>query len=76
MTLGIAGLYSGGTIEVHIGSPTGTLAGTLHVAATGSWSKYTSQTAAVAGLTGVQTVYLVFKGSAKGIANLSTIQFS
>ncbi|HZL38183.1 MAG TPA: carbohydrate-binding protein, partial [Tepidisphaeraceae bacterium] len=73
---GIAAVFSGGTIEIHIGSVSGTLAGTLHVGVTGAWNHYTTQSAAVSGLTGVQTVYLVFKGPRPGIANISCLAFA
>jgi hypothetical protein len=75
-TATVAGLYAGGRIEVHIGSPTGKLAGTLAVTATGGWSNYKAETAAVAGLTGVQDVYLVFRGPVPGVANINTLTFS
>jgi hypothetical protein len=73
---GIAAIYAGGSLEIHLGSPTGKLVGTLKAAVTGAWNKYTAQSTTVAGLTGVQTVYLVFKGSAAGICNIDWLQFS
>ena len=75
-TAAVAGLYANGKIEVHFGSPTGTLLGTLNVAATGGWSNYKSESTAVSKITGTQTVYLVFKGSAAGIANIDWLKFS
>jgi len=56
--------------------PTGTLAGTLHTTVTGAWNNYAAQSTAVAGLTGVQTVYLVFKGPVAGVSNIDWLQFS
>lgn len=73
---GIAATYTGGTIEIHIGSATGPIAGTLRVTDTGAWNNYTTQSTAVSGLKGVQTVYLVFKGSRPGIANISCLAFA
>jgi len=37
---------------------------------TGAWNNYAAQSTAVAGLTGVQTVYLVFKGPVAGVSNI------
>jgi hypothetical protein len=76
LTAAVAAKYAGGSIEIHVGSPTGTLVGTLKVAVTKGWSNYTSQIASVTGLKGVETVYLVFKGPRGGVANLDSIQFS
>ncbi|MDB5329087.1 MAG: carbohydrate-binding cenc domain protein, partial [Phycisphaerales bacterium] len=76
LTAGLAAMNANGKLEVHLGSPTGTLLGTINIAVTGAWNKYTSQSAAVTGLKGVQTVYLVFKGALPGVANLSWLQFA
>ncbi|HET6252230.1 MAG TPA: carbohydrate-binding protein [Tepidisphaeraceae bacterium] len=76
ISAGLAAMYAGGTMEIHLGSATGTLLGKINIATTGAWNKYTSQTASITGLKGVQTVYLVFKGSAAGIANIDWLQFS
>jgi hypothetical protein len=75
LTAALATIHSGGSIQIHLGSPTGTLLGTLNVAVTGAWDKYTAQSAAIAKVAGVQTVYLVFKGGT-GVANINTLQFS
>ncbi|MDB5174240.1 MAG: galA [Phycisphaerales bacterium] len=72
----VAGLYAGGRIELHIGSPTGKLVGTLAVSPTGAWNNYRQETASVAGLTGVQDLYLVFRGSTPGVANINTLTFA
>ncbi|MDB5171437.1 MAG: carbohydrate-binding cenc domain protein [Phycisphaerales bacterium] len=76
LTAALAAIHANGKLEVHLGSPTGSLLGTINVAVTGAWNKYTSQSAAVTGLKGVQTVYLVFKGALPGVANLSWLQFA
>ena len=76
ITASLAAIYSGGTIEVHSGSPTGTLLGTIKVAVTGAWNKYTSQSATISKIAGNQTVYLVLKGPTPGVANISWLTFS
>ncbi|CDG37499.1 Glucuronoxylanase XynC [Acetivibrio thermocellus BC1] len=50
-------------IEIRLGSPTGTLAGTLQVAATGGFNAYEEQSCSINKITGVQDVYLVFGGA-------------
>ncbi|HZK81064.1 MAG TPA: carbohydrate-binding protein, partial [Humisphaera sp.] len=76
ITADLAAIYSGGTIEVHSGSPTGTLLGTIKVAVTGAWNKYTSQSATISKIAGDQTVYLVLKGPTPGVANIDWLTFS
>ncbi|WP_010250451.1 endo-1,4-beta-xylanase [Acetivibrio cellulolyticus] len=49
-------------IELRLNSPSGTLIGTLPVAATGGWNTYTEQTCDISGVTGVNDLYLVFTG--------------
>jgi beta-glucosidase len=51
-----------GSIEVHLDSPTGPLAGTATVAGTGDVYKYATTTAALHGAKGRHDVYLVFHG--------------
>jgi len=60
-----SGLQTTGTpkIEIRLGSPTGTLAGTLQVAATGGFNAYEEQSCSINKITGVQDVYLVFGGA-------------
>lgn len=72
----VATATSGGTIEYRLGSPTGTLIGSQSVSNTGGWQSWTTLTTAVSGATGVQTLYVVFKGSTAGIANLNWIKFN
>jgi len=50
-------------IELRLNSPTGTLVGTLPVESTGDWDTYEEQACNVSGVTGVNDLYLVFKGS-------------
>ncbi|WP_152393343.1 carbohydrate-binding protein [Paenibacillus guangzhouensis] len=60
------------TMEVRSGSPTGTLLGTVPVEGTGSWQTWTTKSEALSGATGVQDIYLVYKGS----FNLNGIEFT
>ena len=50
-------------IELRLNSPSGTLIGTLPVAATGDWNTYQEQTCDVSGVSGANDLYLVFSGS-------------
>jgi hypothetical protein len=56
----------GGTIEIHEGSVTGTLLGTATVNTTGGWQTYGTVTASIAGASGTQNIYLVYKGAGGG----------
>lgn len=67
---------SGGTIEYRLDSPTGPLIGSMSVGNTGGWQSWTTRTATVSGASGVRTLYVVFKGSVAGIANLNWLRFS
>jgi hypothetical protein len=67
-----------GTIEVRLGSATGTLAGTCTVPATGNWQTYTTASCPVTGIaTGTQSVYLVYRGSGtSSLFNLLWFRFA
>jgi chitodextrinase/lysophospholipase L1-like esterase len=65
----------GGTIELHIGSVSGTKVGELKVQPTGSWNTYRNQQVNVSGLSGTHDLFVVFKGRT-GVANFRSIQFS
>lgn len=53
----------GGTIELHLGSETGTLAGTITITGTGGWDKWKTFSGEVTGCSGVKNLYLVYKGT-------------
>lgn len=55
-------LAYGGEIEIHLDQPDGVLIGTCEVTRTGGWQKWGTFTCPVKGVTGVRSVYLVFKG--------------
>ena len=50
-------------IEIRLDSPTGTLAGTLQVTATGGFNAYQEQSCSINNVTGKHDVYLVFGGA-------------
>ncbi|WP_436763718.1 carbohydrate-binding protein [Streptosporangium sp. V21-05] len=66
---GVTGVRLGGaataasSVEVRLGSPTGRLAGTVPVPATGGTCAWATATAPVSVVRGGQDVYLVFRGS-------------
>jgi hypothetical protein len=71
--LAVSDTAAGKTMEVRVGSPTGTLIGSLRTTTTGGWSTYADQTATLtAAVTGVQDVYLVFKGLAVAVLDSFT----
>lgn len=59
----VASTASGGGIELHLGSLTGTLVGTCAVPATGGAQTWMTTTCDVTGATGVADLYLGFTGS-------------
>lgn len=65
---------SGGTVEIRKGGVNGTLLGTCTVTGTGSWSNWQTFTCRISDTTGVQNIYLVYKGS-QHVANVNWIEF-
>ena len=81
VALRVASGSEGGTIELRLEAPTGTLIGSVPVANTGGWGSWTTRTAPISGASGIQSLYVVFKGpppetAADGIANLNWISFT
>jgi hypothetical protein len=70
--LAVSDTSAGKTMEIRIGSPTGTLLGSLRTTSTGGWSTYADETATLAAVTGVQDVYLVFKGTSVAVLDSFT----
>jgi fibronectin type 3 domain-containing protein len=66
----VASAGSGGTIEIHLDSVTGTLAGTVSVAATGGWQTWTTVSGSI-NASGIHTVYLVFTGGSGYLFNFN-----
>lgn len=58
----IASAGSGGTITVHIDSPTGQVIGTCSFGGTGGWQTWATQICGITGTSGTHTVYLVYSG--------------
>jgi arabinoxylan arabinofuranohydrolase len=73
-TARVAAAAAGGSIELRLGSATGTLIGTCSVPATGGTQTWANTTCSVSGATGVKDLYLKFAGS--GTFNLNYWQFS
>ncbi|TYQ12695.1 UNVERIFIED_CONTAM: GH35 family endo-1,4-beta-xylanase [Acetivibrio alkalicellulosi] len=51
------------SIELRLGSPNGTLIGTLQVEPTGGWNTYQEQTCSINNVTGVHDLYVVFSNA-------------
>lgn len=76
-TASVASAGAGGTIELRVGSTSGRLLGTLTVSGTGGATTWKEMTTNVTGATGVQDLYLVFKGSGSGeLFNLDHWKFN
>jgi len=73
----VASAGAGGTIELRLGSQTGTLVGTLAVPGTGGSTTWKTVSTTVTGARGVQDLFLVFRGSGTGgLFNLDWWQFA
>ena len=67
---------SGGTLEFHLDSLSGPLVATATLPVTGGWQTWETVSAPVAGASGVHDLYIVFRGSSAGIANVNWFQFN
>jgi glucosylceramidase len=65
---------TGGTLEFHLDSVSGTLIATTNLPVTGGWQTWTTVSSSVASTTGTHDVYIVFKGG-NGIANVNWFKF-
>jgi len=72
----VASTKAGGTIEIRLGSTTGTLIGTLQVPNTGGFQEWQTVSTTVNQTTGVHNVYFVFKGSGNSLFNVDHWSFS
>ena len=72
----VASATSGGTLEVRLGSATGTVAGRCAVPGTGGWQNWTTVSCAVSGVTGTQDLYLRFTGGSGYLFNVNWWQFA
>ncbi len=75
-TARVASANAGGTIEVRLGSATGTVVGRCTVAGTGGWQTWTSVSCPVSGATGTQDLVLRFTGGSGYLFNVNWWQFS
>ncbi|MEU5262129.1 glycoside hydrolase family 43 protein [Amycolatopsis sp. NPDC021455] len=75
-TARVASAGSGGTIEVRLGSATGTVVGRCTVPGTGGWQTWTSVSCPVSGVTGTQDLVLRFTGGSGYLFNVNWWQFS
>ncbi|MGQ7888668.1 glycosyl hydrolase family 95 catalytic domain-containing protein [Paenibacillus sp. WC2504] len=66
----------GGTVEIRLGSVAGTLVGTCTVPSTGGGQIWQTVGCGVTGATGVQNLYLVYKGTGGPLFHLNWFQFS
>ncbi len=66
---------AGGSIEIRLDSPTGTLIGTVPVTGTGGWQTWVTKTGTLSGATGTHQVYLKFTGSSGYLFNLNWFKF-
>jgi glucosylceramidase len=65
---------SGGALEFHIGSVSGPLIGSATIPVTGGWQTWTNVPAAISGASGINDLYIVFKGTTN-IGNVNWFQF-
>ena len=65
----------GGTIEVRLDGPAGTLVGVCSVSGTGGSQTYLNAYGGISGASGIHTVYLVYTGGAGSLFNLQFFGF-
>jgi arabinoxylan arabinofuranohydrolase len=59
----VAAEGKGGAIEIRLGSETGILIGTCKIKGTGSWDKWKTRSCSVSEVSGVNDLYLVYRGA-------------
>jgi hypothetical protein len=68
--------YSGGTLEVRLGSSTGTVIGSLAIPGTGGWGNNQTVSANLtSSFSGVQNIFFKFVGSGGYIFNVARFRF-
>jgi len=72
----VASATSGGSIELHLDSQTGTLLGTCAVSGTGGAQTWLTKTCTVTGATGVHDLFLKFTGGSGNLFSFDWWQFS
>jgi uncharacterized protein (TIGR03790 family) len=71
----VASAGFGGTVQVRLDSPTGTIIGICTVSITGGWQNWTTKACNLIGASGVHDVYLVFNGEGGYLYNLEWFNF-
>jgi len=71
----VASAGAGGSIQIRLDSPTGTLIGTCSVPVTGGWQNWTTQTCGITSTTGTHTIYLVYAGGTGNLFNVEWFSF-
>ncbi|MDI9420333.1 MAG: glycoside hydrolase family 43 protein [Bacillota bacterium] len=71
----VASATSGGTIEIRLGNPNGTVVGLLTVGGTGGWQNWVTRSAVVDDIRGVHDLYLKFTGGSGYLLNINWWQF-
>jgi hypothetical protein len=72
----VASNSSGGDINIHLGSKTGTQIGSCSVPGTSGWENWTTVTCNINDVSGItEKLYLVFKGSGYGLFNIDWFRF-
>ncbi len=74
VNLRTASAGSGGTLEFHLDSVTGTLVGTATIPVTGGWQTWTTVSTPISGASGVHDLYVVFRGTTS-IGNVNWFKF-
>lgn len=72
----VASANNGGTIEIRLDKPDGTLAGSCTVEGTGGWQTWTEVSCNLTKITGKHNLYLRFTGGASYLLNLNWLQFT
>ena len=72
--LAVSDSAAGNSIEIRTGSPAGQLLGVLRTTSTGGWSLYNDQSCSVGAVTGVQDIYLVFRGGVVAVIDWFTFE--
>jgi len=72
----VASAGAGGTIQIRLDSPTGTLIGSCTVPVTGCWQGWTDVNCSLTGASGTHNVYLVDAGGAGNLFNIEWFSFT
>jgi len=76
LTLTYAKEIAGGSVEIRLDDPTGTLLGSFSPPTTGGWATWQEGQVSLAAATGTHALYLVATGTTEGILNLDRLALS